>query len=64
MPLALNDSQLRVVMAIAGGVPVEKRDVFLQRLAGQLTRIRRPVDADVEHAARQALKGLMQAPAA
>jgi hypothetical protein len=51
-------------MAIAVSVPVEKRDVFLQRLAAQLCRIRRPGDADVERAARAALKGLMQAPAA
>jgi hypothetical protein len=33
-------------------------------LRGNRTRIQRPVDADVEHAAHQALKGLMQAPAA
>ena len=31
--LALNDDQLAVVMTAAGGLPVEKRDLFLQRVA-------------------------------
>jgi hypothetical protein len=64
MPLALRDNQLRTVMAAAASLPPEKRSVFLQRVAAQLGRIRRPGDEDVEHAARVALRGLMQAPAA
>jgi hypothetical protein len=64
VPLALTDSGLKLVMAAAGGLPPEKRSVFLQRIAAQLDRIRRPADADIERAARLALKGLMQAPAA
>jgi hypothetical protein len=31
--LALTDSQLKLVMAAAGGLEVEKRDLFLQRVA-------------------------------
>jgi hypothetical protein len=67
MPLALSDKQLQLVMAAAGSLSPEKRDAFLQRLAAQLQFVtggRRPGDADIERAARQALKGLMQAPAA
>ena len=67
MPLvALDDNQLRIIMTAAASLPPEKRDVFLHRLAALLQRVggRRPGDADVEHAARAALKGLMQAPAA
>jgi hypothetical protein len=59
MPLALRDNQLRTVIAAAASLPPEKRSVFLQRIAAQLQRIRR-----LEHAARLALRGLMQAPAA
>jgi hypothetical protein len=57
MPLALSDKQLQIVTLAAGGPPPEKRSVFLQRLAAQLAQIRRPGDADVEHAARAALRG-------
>ena len=31
--IGLTDSQLRVVMDAARGLPVEKRDIFLQRIA-------------------------------
>jgi hypothetical protein len=62
--LALSDSQLATVMAAATGLPPDKRSVFLERIAAQLGQIRRPSDADVERAARAALKGLLQAPAA
>jgi hypothetical protein len=64
MPLALTDSGLRIVMAAATGLPPEKRQIFMERIAAQLSRIRRPGDADVERAARAALRGLMQAPTA
>jgi hypothetical protein len=59
MPLALSDNQLRIVMAAAGGLPPEKRAVLLERIAAQLSRVRRPGDEDVERAARLALQGLM-----
>jgi hypothetical protein len=67
MPLALTDSGLRIVMSAAAGLPPEKRSLFLERVATQvqfLTGGRRPGDADVERAAKLALRGLMQAPAA
>jgi hypothetical protein len=62
--LALSDTQLAVVMTAAASLPIEKRQPFLERVAALLTRIRRPADADVEHAARVVLQGLIQAPAA
>ena len=34
--LALNHKQLELVMAAAGGLVVEKRDLFLQRVAARL----------------------------
>ena len=64
MPLALTDNGLKLVMVAARGLPPEKRSVFLERLAAQLARIRRPGDADVERAAHTALRGLMHAPTA
>jgi hypothetical protein len=48
MPLALTDSQLKIVTTIAAGLAPEKRSAFLERLAAQLTQIRRPNDRDVE----------------
>jgi hypothetical protein len=63
MPLALSDSALRVVVDVAAGLPVDKRQTFLERVAAMLGRIRRPSVADVEAAMRAALAGLMQAPA-
>jgi hypothetical protein len=55
---------LKIVMAAAAFLPVEKRHAFLGRIPAELKRIRRPGDRDVETAARVALKGLLQAPAA
>ena len=51
-------------MAAAGPLPVEKRGTFLQRVAAELGRVRRPGDHDVERAAAAALRGLMHEPAA
>ena len=34
--LALSDSQLRAIWAAAGGLPIEKRGVFLVRFVAQL----------------------------
>jgi hypothetical protein len=65
-PLGLTDSQLASVMAAAGGLPREKRDVFLQRIAGYLTLYGgcHPTDDDVDRAIRVALVQLVQAMAA
>jgi hypothetical protein len=60
----LDDQQLKIVMTAAASLAVEKRDTFLQRIAAELERVTRPGDRDVEAAARVALKGLLQAPAA
>jgi hypothetical protein len=65
--LALTDNQLHTITAIAGGLPVEKRGTFLERLSATLPGLtggRRPGDDDVERAARAALRGLLRAPAA
>jgi hypothetical protein len=34
--LALSDDQLTIVMTAAGGLPVEKRSLFLERVAARL----------------------------
>ena len=64
--LGLTDNQLRVVMDAAHMVPVEKRDLYLQRIATMLTVRGRGHfnDADVADVARLALCGLIQQPAA
>jgi len=62
--LRLTDDRLRTVMTAATPLPPEKRDIFLQRTAAQLQRIRRPTDDDLKQALHAALKGLMQMPAA
>lgn len=58
--LGLTDYQLKVVMAAARTLPVEKRDIFLQRIAAMLTMRGRFSDADVADVARLAMAGLMQ----
>ena len=62
--LALSDSQLQIVMTAAGGLPVEKRSVFLERIAARL-QLRGPhfTDADLGAAIRAALTGLIQSAA-
>jgi hypothetical protein len=62
--ISLSDDQLQIVMAAARPLAVEKRDTFLQRVAAELGRVRRPGDRDVERAAAAALWGLMHEPAA
>ena len=61
---ALSDDQLAVVMTAAGGPPVEKRGVFLERVAARL-RLRGPhfSDADLGAAIQAALTGLVQSAA-
>jgi hypothetical protein len=64
MPLALTDSQLHRVMAVAQTLAVEKRDTFLQRVAAKLADVRRPDDQDLARAVAAALRGLIHEPAA
>ena len=60
--LGLTDYQLKIVMAAARSVPVEKRDVYLQRIAGMLAMRGRGrfTDSDVGEVAQLALAGLVQ----
>ena len=53
-----------MVMIAAGSVPVEKRSVFLERVAAWL-RLHGPhfTDADLDDAVRTALTGLIQSAA-
>ena len=61
--LAFTDSQLRTVWAAANRVPVEKRGVFLERVFARLQLHRGFTDADLDHAVRAALTGLIQSAA-
>jgi hypothetical protein len=58
--LALSDTQLTVVMAAASGLPVEKRALFLERVAARLALCGRFTDADLDDAVHTALCGLIQ----
>ena len=62
--LALSDDQLAMVMTAAGSLPVEKRSVFLERVAArQLLRGSNLTDADLGAAIQAALTGLIQSAA-
>jgi hypothetical protein len=60
--LGLTDNQLRTVMDTARMLPVEKRDVYLQRIAAMLVLRGRGRfnDADVTDVAQLAMAGLVQ----
>ena len=62
--LALTDAQLEIVMVAAGGLPAEKRSVFLERVAARL-RLHGPrfTDQDLGAAVQVALTGLIQSAA-
>ena len=64
--ISLNDVQLKTVMAAASHVPVEKRDLYLQRVAAMLTLRGRGhfADGDVDNAVKLALVGMVHASAA
>jgi len=66
MMLGLTDNQLRVVMDAAKALSVEKRDLYLQRIAAMLTQRGRGhfTDADVTDVAKLARTGLAHQPAA
>ena len=58
----LTDNQLTTMMGMARTLPVEKRDVYLQRIAAMLA-VRGPRhfgDSDVADVARLAIAGLIQ----
>jgi hypothetical protein len=40
--ISLNDEQLKIVMAAAAGVPIDKRAQFLERIAAMLRSRPRP----------------------
>ena len=63
--LALSDDQLKIIMTVAGGLSVEKRGLFLERVAARL-RLHgfRFTDDDLDTAVRLALQGLIQETAA
>jgi hypothetical protein len=62
--LALNDSQLELVMTAARGLEVEKRDLFLRRVAAKLQLWGpRFTDVEFEAAIRLAFTGLVQSAA-
>ena len=64
--LGLTDSQLTTVMDMARVLPVEKRSIYLKRIAAMLMMRGRGHfnDADVGDVAKLALTGLAQQPAA
>jgi hypothetical protein len=61
--LALSDDQLATVMTAASSLPVEKRSLFLERVAARLRLHRRFTDADLGAAIQAALTGLIQSAA-
>ena len=59
--LSLSDQELDVVIRMGGGLPLEKRDVYLQRIAALLQqRAGRHSTSDVIEAAETALRTLIQ----
>jgi hypothetical protein len=58
--VSLSDNQLAIVTNAAKSLPVEKRDLYLQRIAAMLAMRGRANDADVADVARLALAGLVQ----
>jgi hypothetical protein len=60
-PFSLDDEQIRLVMSIAASLPVEKRDTFLQRVAGHFTMlgISKPTSHQLDTAYRVGLQNLL-----
>lgn len=58
--VSLTDPQLKIVMTAANAVPVERRDIFLQRVGAMLKVRGRFTDADVADVAKLAIAGLIQ----
>jgi hypothetical protein len=64
--ISLNDAQLKIVMAAASHVPIEKRAQFLERIAAMLALRGRGhfTDSDVGDAVKLALVGMVHENAA
>jgi hypothetical protein len=64
--IALNDTQLKLLMAAAENIPHEKRAQFLERIAAMLKLRGRGHfnDDDVSEAVARALNGMTHQPAA
>ena len=60
--IGLTDYQLKVVMGAARHLPVEKRDLYLQRIAAMLALRGRGrfTDSDVADVTQLAMAGLIQ----
>jgi hypothetical protein len=58
--VSLTDTELQLVMLAARGLPIEKRSVFLQRVAGDLELRQQARRVDVDRAITTALAGLIQ----
>ena len=58
--VSLSDSQLAAVLDAARTLPVERRDIFLQRCGAMLRMRGRFTDDDVADVAKLALAGLVQ----
>ena len=64
--IGLTDPQLKIIMTVARGIPIERRGIFLER-CGTMLRMRgygHFTDADVADVAQLALTGLAHQPAA
>jgi hypothetical protein len=57
--IGLTDPQLKIIMTAANAVPVERRDIFLQRVGAMLRMRGRFTDADVADVAALAACGLV-----
>jgi hypothetical protein len=62
--ISLSDHQMDVVTDTASIVPVERRDIFLERVGAMLTMRGRFTDADVHDVTALALCGLVRTSAA
>jgi hypothetical protein len=64
--LGMTDNQLTTVMGMARTLPVEKRDLYLQRIAAMLTMRGRGrfTDSDLVEVVQLARTGLVREPAA
>ena len=58
--VSLTDNQLKIITDAARTIPVERRDIFLQRCGAMLTMRGRFTDDDVADVARLAMAGLVQ----
>jgi hypothetical protein len=57
--VSLSDSQLQAVSVAAASLPVEKRSVYLERVAGHLRQQVGITDAAVGAAVKAAMRGLL-----